>query len=399
MSKTSKIKKHEISETELSEEQFWVYVEEFSTLYKEERKKREQLEIANRELANLHKQLALQNAYLREEVQKEFDFGQIIGENLAFKKTLEQIDLISKSDSSVLIEGETGTGKELVARAIHEKSSRSQNPLIKVNCAAIPRELFESEFFGHLRGAFTGAVKDRLGRFQLADEGTLFLDEFGEIPLDLQSKLLRVLQEGQFERVGDDRTQQVDVRIIAATNRDLKEEVRQKRFREDLYYRLSVLPIHVPPLRERGGDIELLANHFLDAACRKLGLERIKLSKENIRQFMAYSWPGNIREMQNVIERAVIISTDGKLHFDLRVPDPPSFERNQPAESSVKQLLNEHRFTMANRSKESQREIILSTLEKTNWKVYGPRGAAEALNLKPTTLASRIKKLGIQKPE
>ncbi len=251
---------------------------------------------ANLQLDELRKQLELENAYLREEIKSEFSFGHIVGESAVIKDLCETIQLVAQTDSTVLIEGETGTGKELVARTLHEQSIRKKHSLVKVNCGGIPHELFESEFFGHLKGAFTGAIKDRIGRFKLADGGTLFLDEVGEIPLDLQSKLLRVLQEGQFEPVGGEETKEVDVRIIAATNRDLKEEVRCKRFREDLYYRLSVVPIYVAPLRERVEDIEILANHFLNEICKRLNKKSVTLTKENIEQLIGYDWPGNLRE-------------------------------------------------------------------------------------------------------
>lgn len=394
MSKNADKENDKTNEDGLPDDQVWRYVEEFSALYKAERKKRELLEAANTELEKLRKQLEQENIYLREESKNEFDFSKITGNSPALKKVLEQIELVSRTDTSILIQGETGTGKELIARAIHERSKRNKRALIKVNCAAVPRELFESEFFGHLKGAFTGAIKDRMGRFQLADEGTLLLDEVSEISLDLQGKLLRVLQEGQFERVGDDRTRQVDVRIIATTNRDLMDEVRRGRFRKDLFYRLSVIPIQVPPLRERNGDVELLANSIMDAACRRFSLKRTALTKENIRQLTSYDWPGNIRELQNVIERAIIISTDGKLRFDLSASEaaPPleTIPTNEPLPDAGALDKDSH--------KNPEREKILATLKKTNWKIYGPRGAAEILQIKPTTLASRMKKLAIQRP-
>src|SRR5437016_9369615 len=261
------------------------------------------------------KNLEFENEFLQDEFRA--GLGNIIGHSPALQKVLTQIATVAPTEANVLILGESGTGKELVARAIHDLSARKDRPLVRVNCASIPQELFESEFFGHVRGAFTGAIKDRVGRFELADDGTLFLDEVGEIPLDLQSKLLRVLQEGQDERVGDERTRTVNVRLITATNRDLLAEAKAGRFRLDLYYRLSVFPIDVPPLRERLEDIEELANHFIEQSSRRLGVPRPRLTKHHVQELQAYGWPGNVRELQNVIERAVILAKDGKLQFDL----------------------------------------------------------------------------------
>ena len=230
-----------------------------------------------------------------------------MGQSNALQNVFQQIELVAPTDATVLINGESGTGKELIALSIHQRSRRKKNPLIKVNCASIPKELFESEFFGHVKGAFTGAIKDRTGRFQLADGGTLFLDEIGEIPLEMQSKLLRVLQEGEYERIGDEKTQKVNVRIVAATNRDLKKEVDAKRFREDLYFRLNVFPLEIAPLRNRIDDIPLLADHFLKQSCRHMGLPKLQLKKKHVNLLQNYDWPGNIRELQNVIERGVYI--------------------------------------------------------------------------------------------
>src|SRR5262245_51071447 len=262
------------------------------------------------------KTLELENEYLQEELRG--NYRAILGNSPALKKVLAQIEMVAPTNAGVLILGESGTGKELVARAIHERSPRQAGALVRVNCASVPRELFESEFFGHVRGAFTGAVKDRVGRFELADGGTLFLDEIGEVPLELQSKLLRVLQEGQFEKLGEDRTRTVDVRIIAATNRDLEAEVRSGRFRQDLYYRLSVFPIDLPPLRERVEDIPILAQQFLLQSARKLGTAPPQLTSAQQKELQAYDWPGNVRELQSVIERAVIRSRSGELDFALR---------------------------------------------------------------------------------
>ncbi len=268
------------------------------------------------EIEHLRKRLELENRYLREEIDQLHSAGKIIGCSAALNKVLEQIDLVAPTRASVLILGESGTGKELVARAIHQQSVRKERPLVKVNCAAVPRELFESEFFGHTIGSFTGALRDRIGRFQLADGGTLFLDEVGDIPLDAQGKLLQALQDGHFERVGEDETRKVDVRVIAATNRDLQADVAAGRFRQDLYFRLSVFPIHVLPLRERPADIPLLAKHFLERACAEMRRPIAPIQTKGMDQLVRYPWPGNVRELQNVIERAVINSNVGELRFD-----------------------------------------------------------------------------------
>ncbi|MFQ5483478.1 MAG: sigma-54 interaction domain-containing protein, partial [Nitrospinaceae bacterium] len=260
------------------------------------------------EINRLPRNLELENSFLREEVKSNIGFGEVVGQSMALQNVLQQVNMVAKTDSSILIQGETGTGKELVTRAIHEGSSRKNLPLVRVNCCAIPNELFESEFFGHVKGAFTGAANHRIGRFELADGGTLFLDEVSEIPLNLQGKLLRVLQDGQFERIGENKTQKVDVRIIAATNRNLKLEMKSHRFREDLYYRLSVVPIEVPPLRERGKDIRLLADHFLRFQCARLGIPNLVLEEREYQMLEHYPWPGNVRELQNVMERLAILS-------------------------------------------------------------------------------------------
>ncbi|HMY39617.1 MAG TPA: sigma 54-interacting transcriptional regulator, partial [Marinagarivorans sp.] len=277
---------------------------------------------ALQELNELKARLEDENAYLQQEILIEQRYLGIIGESAAIKRIHQQIQLVAQTEACVLITGESGTGKELIARAIHEASNRKDKPMIRVNCAAIPHELFESEFFGHIRGAFTGAVRDRIGRFELANGGTLFLDEVGEIPLDLQSKLLRVLQEGQLERVGEEKTRDVDVRVITATNKNLKKEAEAKRFREDLYFRLNVFPIHSPPLRERGDDIIVLATHFLEQAGNKLGKKDCKLRKSDLKLLLDYPWPGNIRELQNVMERAVITANQGRITLDLPMVDP-----------------------------------------------------------------------------
>ena len=350
---------------------------------------------AEEEIQCLRRQLELENAYLHEEVLEAKAYGEIVGCSPALEGILRQIDMVGPTDASVLITGESGTGKELVAREIHNRSARSRRTMIKVNCASIPKELYESEFFGHVKGAFTGAIKDRAGRFQLADGGTLFLDEIGEVPLDLQSKLLRVLQEGTYERIGDEKTFKTDVRIVAATNRNLKEEVLAKRFREDLYYRLNVFPIEVPPLRHRTEDIPSLATRFLNQAASKLNLPLPQFTKANMVELQGYDWPGNVRELQNVIERAVITSRSGKLSFNLTKENSngsrEKAERRRTSDDANPVLTEEE-------MKQRDRENILNALHQSGWKITGIDGAAEILDMKPTTLHSRIKKLGLKKP-
>ncbi len=342
------------------------------------------------QIDRLREQLELENAYLREEVKTALDFTDIVGSSPALTKVLRQVELVAPLETTVLITGESGTGKELIARAIHERSARSAKPLIRVNCAAVPSDLFESEFFGHAKGSFTGAYQDRVGRFELADGGTLFLDEIGEIPLALQSKLLRVLQEGQFERVGEGRTRNVNVRVVAATNRDLKREAADGRFRQDLYFRLSVFPIEVPPLRERTGDIAALAEHCLERTALRLNLPRPVLSQRNVRDLQAYAWPGNVRELQNVLERAVILS-QGRTPLRLEIaPAAPSRREQHSAPAGQADLRT------AADLKNLERESIQAALERAGGKVYGAGGAAELLGLKPTTLASRLKRLGLR---
>ncbi len=350
----------------------------------------EKLRAALAEVDSLRERLQRENAYLQEEIALERNHRGVVGRSAAIGKVLSQVELVARTDAAVLVTGESGTGKELIASAIHEASGRNARPMIRVNCAAIPRELFESEFFGHVKGAFTGALRDRLGRFELADGGTLFLDEVGEIPLELQGKLLRVLQEGQFERVGEERTRHVDVRIIAATNRDLRREVREGRFREDLYFRLDVFPIVCAPLRERVEDIPPLALHFLDGARRKLKVEGLTLSEGDVARLCAYDWPGNVRELQNVIERSTILARNGRLFIDLprergpaRLPPPPS-----PAASAI--------MTEAERQARDKASI-LAALAAAGGRISGPDGAAQILGIRPTTLASRIKAFGIRR--
>jgi len=348
------------------------------------------------EIQRLKAQLEQQNTYLQEEVVEAKAFGDLVGQSAALRQTVSQIDLVAPTEASVLILGETGTGKDLVAREIHRRSRRKDNPLVRVNCASIPKELFESEFFGHVKGAFTGAIKDRPGRFETAEGGTLFLDEIGEVPWEMQSKLLRVLQDKRYERVGDDRTRQADVRIIGATNRDLKKEVAAGRFREDLYYRLHVFPIHVTTLKERKEDIPLLAKHFVELSVKELRCLKPRLTRAAVAKLQNYDWPGNVRELRNVIERAVILARGGPLHFDLPVTDSaptPTSSTTRPGVRDGHELLTEAEI------QRRERENLLAVLETTGWKIKGPDGAAELIGLKPTTLLSRMKKMGLKRPE
>jgi len=349
----------------------------------------EKLRAAHAEVERLRKRLELENAYLQEQIRIDGNHHGIIGRSAAIEKTLSQVELVAPTDATVLITGESGTGKELVARAIHDASRRANRPLIRVNCAAIPAELFESEFFGHARGAIKGALRDRIGRFELADGGTLFLDEVSEIPLVLQSKLLRVLQERQFERVGAARTRDVDVRVIAATNRDLKAMVRRGRFREDLYFRLNVFPIDLVPLRERSDDVPLLAVHLLDRACKRLKTGELRLTEADARRLAQYAWPGNVRELQNVIERAAILARNGRVRIDLPDLTTGTGRRAMAANGKPTILTEDDR-------RERDRINIMAALEACGGKVFGRGGAAELLDVKPTTLASRIKALGIE---
>jgi PAS domain S-box-containing protein len=345
----------------------------------------ERLRAALSEVEQLRKRLEQDNEYLQEEIRQQTNHRGIIGVSAAMQKTLRQIELVAPTEANVLITGESGTGKELIARAIHDASKRSHRPLIRVNCAAVARDMFESEFFGHARGALAGALRDRPGRFELADGGTLFLDEIGDIPLELQGKLLRVLQEGQFERVGEARTRHVDVRVIAATNRDLGAAVREKQFREDLYFRLNVFPIDCVPLRERKDDIPLLAQHFLKAAAHKLKIGDPRLTEGDMRRLVQYAWPGNVRELQNVMEHAAILARHDRVHIDL----PSTGSRSTGRPDSTLLLTEDER-------RERDRANIIAALEACGGKVFGPGGAAELLNVRPTTLASRIKSLGIE---
>jgi len=347
------------------------------------------------EIQRLKAQLELQNSYLQEEVVVAKAFGDLVGQSAALRQVVSQIDLVAPTEASVLILGETGTGKELVAHEIHRRSRRQDRPLVRVNCASIPRELFESEFFGHVKGAFTGAVKDRAGRFETAEHGTLFLDEIGDVPLEMQAKLLRVLQEKRYERVGEDRTRQVDVRIVAATNRDLKEEVASGRFREDLYYRLHVFPIQVAPLRERKTDIPLLAKHFVDQSVKELRCAKPRLTRAALTALQTYDWPGNIRELRNVVERAVILARGGLLRFDFPARETPPLPGGA---APLSEGGGGAAFLTEAELRQRERDNLVAVLEHAGGKIKGVNGAAELLGVKPTTLLSRIKKLGLRRP-
>jgi PAS domain S-box-containing protein len=360
-----------------------------------ERKRTErQLRQTLAENAHLREELELERDYLREEVNVAMNLGRIAGTSPALQEMLRRVEAVAETPANVLLMGESGVGKELVAHAIHARSPRSEGPLVKVNCASIPKELFESEFFGHVKGAFTGAHRDRVGRFQLADGGTIFLDEVGEIPMELQGKLLRVLQESEFERVGDDVTRSVDVRVIAATNRDLEREIVEGRFREDLFYRLSVFPVEVPPLRERGDDVIQLAQEFLEKTCKDFGREPMTLTRGQASKLRRYNWPGNVRELKNVIERAVILSPGNVLRLEASLPAHVAAGETESAE-----ITSDATFLTEREMREFQKTNLVAALKKADWRVSGPDGAAELLGVKPTTLADRVRTLGIRKPQ
>jgi formate hydrogenlyase transcriptional activator len=325
---------------------------------------------------------AFENIGSRDQVSSKRRFEQLIGNSSSLETVLEQVERVAPTDSTVLIQGETGTGKELIARAIHNVSSRCGRSFVKMNCAAIPLDLLESELFGHEKGAFTGAIAQRIGRFELADKGTLFLDEVGDIPLALQPKLLRVLQEQEFERLGSTQTHQMNVRLVAATNRDLAEMVKRGEFRSDLYYRLNVFPVLLPPLRDRREDIPALVTHFVEMFCRRMGKQIEHIPPETMFALCSYPWPGNIRELQNVIERAVILSDFGVL------PNP------LPTETSKNAVI----FPATTTLRDSERALILNTLEAVGWVIGGTKGAAAKLGLKRTTLICKMQRLGISRP-
>lgn len=347
----------------------------------------QELRQALSEVESLKHRLELENAYLQEELSAEHHFHEILGRSDAIKGIVRKIGLVAPTDANVLISGESGTGKELIARAIHQASARRDRPLIRVNCAAIPKDLFESEFFGHIKGAFTGAVNNRIGRFELADGGTLFLDEVGEIPLELQGKLLRVLQEQQFERVGENKTRHVNVRVIAATNRDLTEEVQHKRFREDLYFRLNVFPVESVPLRRRPEDIPLLAQEFLRRACQRAKRPLLTLRVSDVEQLQRYSWPGNVRELENVIERQVITA---QRHLDFKFPNSQELTPSAHTHPVAKdELLTDAML------RDLEKANTLRAVQAAKGRLFGAGGAADLLGIKPTTLASRLKKWGL----
>jgi formate hydrogenlyase transcriptional activator len=342
--------------------------------------------LAFRQIDELKNQLKEEKLYLEEEIRTEYNFEEIIGASQVLKRVLQDVETVAATDSTVLIYGETGTGKELIAHAIHNLSLRRERTLVKVNCAAIPTGLLESEFFGHERGAFTGAIDRRIGRFELAHQGTIFLDEVEDIPLELQSKLLRVLQEQEFERLGSSRTQRVDVRVVAATNTDLAELVAERKFRNDLYYRLNVFPITVPPLRERPEDIPLLVHFFANRFAQQMKKKIESVSKETMAALVSYNWPGNIRELQNLVERGVILSRSPTLEIPLtELKRSTRLPGSQSNSSTTLESV--------------ERDHILRVLSETRWVIGGPSGAAARLGMNRTTLNHRMRKLGISRPQ
>src|SRR5215469_5466207 len=348
-----------------------------------------------RQLDQSKNQPAEDQSYAEDELRSNVRFSEIVGKSPALSQVLHEVELVAPSDATVLILGETGTGKELIARAVHERSRRRDKPMVRVNCTSISKELFESEFFGHAKGAFTGAIKDRAGRFEAAAGGTLFLDEISEIPLELQSKLLRVLQEKSYERVGEEKTRRADVRIVAATNRDLKKEVEEGRFREDLYYRLNVFPLRVAPLRERKEDIPLLTTHFVELLAKELDCSKPRLTNAGIETLKGYDWPGNIRELRNVIERAVILARGGALEFDVPQGGSPA---NLVPFAPLDDDRTEPVYLTESEMRRRERQNLFMVLQKAGWKIKGADGAAELLGVKPTTLVSRIEKMGLKRP-
>ena len=341
------------------------------------------LEEALAKVEKYKNQLKSENSFLQDEIKSEYNCYELITVNDRFMELCRKIGKVAITNSNVLIQGETGTGKELVARALHSASKRKEKPLIKINCAALPANLIESELFGHEKGAFTGAHQSRAGRFEVADKGTIFLDEIGELPLELQPKLLRVLQEGQFERLGDNKTIKVDVRVIAATNRNLKELVKSNQFREDLYYRLSVFPIETIPLRSRKDDISVLTEHFVKRISPKVGKEISTVSPSLQKAFNSYDWPGNVRELENVIERALILSEGNTLELH--------------EELHSKKITLDPSSTLS--LKDLEKKMISTVLEQYNWVIEGDQGAAKRLEIPPSTLRTRIKQYGLRKPE
>ncbi len=356
--------------------------------------------LAHEEVESLRDRLAAENVYLQEEIRQDHNFGEVVGRSPALLRVLSQVEVAAPTNATVLILGETGTGKELIARAIHERSARRERPLVKVNCSAISAGLVESELFGHVKGAFTGAMASRVGRFELADGGTIFLDEIGELPLQTQVKLLRVLQEREFEPVGSSQTRRVDVRVIAATNRDLEKAIAEESFRSDLYFRLNVLPVTVPPLRERRDDVALLVHFFVDRYAREMGKRIQGVAKDTLERLVAYEWPGNVRELQNLIERAVVLARGPILEL------PADLLRSAPRTLRVDGAPGE-REPVARVSapgaapptlEEVEKHHVLAVLARVGWVIEGPRGAAVVLGLHPNTLRSRLKKLGLRRP-
>jgi transcriptional regulator with GAF, ATPase, and Fis domain len=347
----------------------------------EKTKHSNELQSALSEVELLKNRLQAENVYLQDEIKLQHNFENIITQSDELKKVLHKVEQVASTDATVLILGESGTGKELLARAVHNISDRAERPLVKVNCSALPANLIESELFGHEKGAFTGAISRKIGRFELADGGTIFLDEIGDLPLDLQPKILRALQENEIERIGNPKTIKVDVRVIAATNRDLSYEIKQGNFREDLYYRLNVFPITIPPLRKRKEDIPILVNYFINKFGKKIGKQIESVSQNIIDAFKDYRWPGNVRELENIIERAIITSPDSKLVLSEGLPKQAL--KSTPSDISTLD--------------ENERQHILKALESTNWQVSGDKGAANLLGIKRTTLEARMKKLNIEK--
>ena len=345
------------------------------------------LETAYEDISKLQEKLKQENQYLKLEISKEQNYGEIIGKSPKLSKILDQAFQVAVTDTTVLISGDTGTGKELLARAIHQHSPRKDRALVTVNCAALPANLIESELFGHEKGAFTGAINKKPGRFEIADKGTIFLDEIGELPLELQSKLLRVLQEGQIERLGGTKLIDIDVRVIAATNRDLAKEVKDGNFREDLFFRLNVFPLHLPSLSERKEDIPEIATNFVSKISKRMGKKITEISSESIDHLKNYEWPGNIRELRNIIERAVILCKTSKLEVEIPT-NPFASTSSEQKDSDATDSLS---------LSEIEKAHILKILEKTNWRIRGTEGAAQLLDLKPTTLESRMLKLGIKR--
>jgi formate hydrogenlyase transcriptional activator len=354
--------------------------------------------LAFKEIDALKDKLAEEKLYLEEEIRSAFNFEEIIGDSPAIRRALAQVELVAPAGTTVLILGETGTGKEVIARAVHNLSPRKDRTFVKINCAAIPSGLLEAELFGHERGAFTGAINQKIGRFELADRGTLFLDEIGDIPLELQPKLLRVLQEQEFERLGSNRTQRVDVRVVAATNRDLSKLVADREFRSDLFYRLNVFPIQIPPLRERREDVPLLVRYFVQNFSRRLNKAVEYVPVEAMDALVNYAWPGNIRELENLIERAVLLSPGKELRIPISELKPPALSANGNVSANLALFSPSPTPVPITTMEEAERQHILRALRQTEWRIAGPKGAAAILGMKRTTLQARMRKLGVRRP-